>query len=878
MKTDDIRSKFLDFFKNKGHKVFSSDTLSPSGDKSVLFTSAGMNQFKPYFLGIKDDVKRATSSQKCLRTDDLEKVGKTSSHHTFFEMLGNFSFGDYFKEDAIVWAWEFITEIIKISEEKLWVSVYREDEESFDIWVDKINFNPKRIVRLGADKNFWPADAIKNGPNGPCGPCSEIFYDLGKDYGCSKYDCDPGCDCGRFVEIWNLVFTQFNRKDKNGNGFLEPLPTKNIDTGMGLERVASILQNVDTNFKIDIFEPIIKEIDLEVKGLKNRSELDIYAIADHIRAATFAISEGVLPSNEERGYVVRKIIRKAVWHGYKMGVRELFLYKLVAAVAFAMKAAYPELEERREHISLIVKSEEERFQNTIDSGLMRLNDLMTKLKKERKGTLSGRDVFKLYDTFGFPYELTRKVAQENGFEIDVAGFSKALEEQKNRSKSSSQIKEEIFSKDKELLKEIPPTDFIGYKEDSCDSKIIAILNKELDQPLPSLESGEAVIMVSKTPFYSKGGGQVADKGELRSKDFLAEVFDARNIDDRVLHFVRLVKGSIKNKSKVTLVVNREDRIAIARNHTATHLLQAALREVLGAHVEQAGSYVDSRKLRFDFNHFKALSFSEIEEVEDRVNEYILANLKVNIKMFSYKQAKKEGAIALFSEKYGDQVRVVDISEVSKELCGGTHVNYTGDIGLFKLISDTSSAAGVRRIEAMTAKEARTYYKKEERILNQILSLFSTTQSKVVEDLNSLAKRVRLSKEQDKNIEKSNIDSEASRLISQAEDLKGSTFIVSELDKDMDYIYQLSDKIKIKSKNNTVIMLYSFIDRKVKLALSVTKDLIDKGFDARVMFDKISTVIDGDGGGRAEFIKAGGKDISRLKEAAGLIREYIGDNL
>ena len=365
---------------------------------------------------------------------------------------------------------------------------------------------------------------------------------------------------------------------------------------------------------------------------------------------------------------------------------------------------------------------------------------------------------------------------------------------------------------------------------------------------------------------------------MRSKDFLAEVFDVKNIDDRVLHFVRLVEGSIKNKSKATLIVNREDRIAIARNHTATHLLQAALREVLGSHVEQAGSYVDSRKLRFDFNHFKALSFSEIEEVEDRVNEYILANLKVNIKMLSYKQAKKEGAIALFSEKYGDQVRVVDILEVSKELCGGTHVNYTGDIGLFKLVSDTSSAAGVRRIEAMTAKEARACYRKEERILSQILSLFSTTQSKVVEDLNSLAKRVRLSKEQDKNTEKSNIDSEASRLISQAEDLKGSTFIVSELDKDMDYISQLSDKIKIKSKNNTIIMLYSFIDRKVKLVLGATKDLIDKGFDARVMLDKISTVIDGGGGGRAEFIKAGGKDISRLKEAAGLIREYIGDNL
>ncbi len=877
MKTDDIRSKFLEFFKDKNHKVFSSDTLSPSGDKSVLFTSAGMNQFKPYFLGVKDDVKRATSSQKCLRTDDLEKVGKTSAHHTFFEMLGNFSFGDYFKEDAISWAWEFITEVIKIPEERLWVSVYKEDEESFNIWVNKINFPIKKIVRLNADKNFWPANAIKDGPNGPCGPCSEIFYDLGKDYGCSKKNCNPDCDCGRFVEIWNLVFTQFNRKDGDGDGLLEPLPTKNIDTGMGLERVASVLQGVDTNFKIDIFQPIVREIESQIKTTKVNFKSDIYAIADHIRAVAFAISEGVLPSNEERGYVIRKIIRKAVWHGYRLGIKDLFLYKFIAMVSSAMKTAYPELEERREYISLIVKSEEERFQNTIDSGLIKLNGLMAELKKVQKKVISGEDVFKFYDTFGFPYELTSKVAQENGFEIDIDGFNKALNEQKRRSQASSQIKEEIFSKDKELLKNVPATDFVGYKEISCESKVIAVLNTDLDKSLPNLKSGQGVIIVSSTPFYGKGGGQVADKGEVSSEDFLADVFDVRNIDDRVLHFVEIVKGTVKSKDKVKLTVDKEERLSTARNHTATHLLQSALKEVLGDHIKQAGSYVDSKKLRFDFNHFKALSLGEIEEIENRVNGYILANLKVDIKLLSYKQAKRDGAIALFSEKYGDKVRVIDILGVSKELCGGTHVDYTGDIGLFTIISETSSSGGVRRIEAITAKEARVYYKEVERQLREILGLLSTTQSKAVDEVKLLVDMVHLSEKENKNKNKSNINNEAKKFISEAKKIKEVLFIVNNVDKDIDYMSQLSDQIKSESKNNTVIMLYSFIDKKIKVIISVTKDLTNKGFDARDMFAKIATIIDGGGGGRAEFVKAGGKDISRLEAAISLIREYIGEN-
>ncbi|MDP8216421.1 MAG: alanine--tRNA ligase [Candidatus Kaelpia imicola] len=878
MKTDDIRSKFLEFFKAKGHRVFSSDTLVPSGDKTVLFTSAGMNQFKPYFLGIKKGVKRAASSQKCLRTDDLEKVGKSPSHHTFFEMLGSFSFGDYFKEDAIGWAWEFIVKIIKIPKDKLWVSVYEKDDESLNIWINKINFPQKRIVKLAADKNFWPANAIKEGPNGLCGPCSEIFYDLGKKYGCSKDSCNPECDCGRFVEIWNLVFTQFNRKEKDGEGFLDPLPAKNIDTGMGLERVASVLQGVDTNFKTDIFAPIVKEIDSQIKNSKNRSDLDVYAIADHIRAVTFAIAEGVLPSNEERGYVVRKIIRKAVWHGYKMGLKELFLYKLIEVVYSVMKTAYPELEERREYISSVVKSEEERFQNTVDSGLMRLNDLMEKLKKDKKNKIAGEDVFKLYDTFGFPYELTRKVAQENGFEIDLDGFDQALDEQRERSKSFSQMKNEIFSKDKELLREVTLTDFIGYKDSVCESQVIAILNTSLNESFTEVDSGEAVILAAKTPFYGKGGGQVADKGELSSKDFMAEVFDVKNVDDRVLHFVKIVKGKIKNKSKVSLKIDKKQRLAIARNHTATHLLQAVLREVLGVHVQQAGSYVGPRKLRFDFNHFKPLSDEEIEEVEDRVNEYILANLKVNTKCVSSEQAKKEGAIALFNEKYGDEVRIIDISGMSKELCGGTHVDYTGDIGLFKIISESSSSSGIRRVEAITAREALVYFKTKESTLKQILSLLTAAESEVVKEVEGLIKEACLSQEHSKNLKKRNINKEAEELIAQAEKIKDILFIAREVGGEIDYISQLSDKIKTKSKNDMIIMLYSFIDGEVKLVLSLTKGLTHKGFDARVMFGKISVLIGGGGGGRAEFVKAGGKNTSRIKEAIDSIRKEIGDNL
>jgi alanyl-tRNA synthetase len=588
----------------------------------------------------------------------------------------------------------------------------------------------------------------------------------------------------------------------------------------------------------------------------------------------------VLPSNEERGYVVRKIIRKAVWHGYKLGIRELFLYKLVATVAAVMKEAYPELEDRREYISSILKSEEERFQNTIDSGLMKLSSLMARLKKDKKTVIAGKEVFKLYDTFGFPYELTGKVAQENGFDIDIDGFSSALEEQKERSKSFSQIKEEIFSKDKELLKDIAATDFVGYESVSCESEILAILNEDLDRELSVIKEGKAVIVASKTPFYGKGGGQVADKGEISSKDFLAEVFDVKNIDERVLHFVEIVKGSIKKKSKVSLEVDREKRLAAARNHTATHLLHRALKEVLGDSVEQAGSYVDSKKLRFDFNYFKALSSDELEEVEDRVNNYILANLKLNVKVLAYKEAKEEGALALFSEKYGEKVRVVDIAGVSKELCGGTHVSYTGDIGLFKIISESSSSGGVRRIEAVTAKEARDYYKREEVILDKVSSLLSANQFKAAIEVESLIERLNILEKEANKRELAGIDGQAIDLISKAKKIKSALFVAAELDKDIDidYISKLSDKIKMRSKNNTVIMLYSLSDNKVKIILSLTKDLIEKGLDARVIFDRISKVIDGGGGGRADFVKAGGKDISKLKEALNLMREYIGDNL
>jgi len=877
MKTDEIRKYFLDFFASKGHKVFPSDSLVPSDDKTVLFTSAGMNQFKPYFLGIKKDISCAVSAQKCLRTDDLIKVGRTSFHHTFFEMLGNFSFGDYFKEEAISWGWEFIKDVVGLAEDKIWVSVYEDDEESFKIWTKKIGFPEDKIARLGAGKNFWPANAITAGPNGPCGPCSEIFYDLGKEVGCGRIECNPGCDCGRFVEIWNLVFTQFNRTEKDGKGVLEPLPSKNIDTGMGLERIASVIQDVNTNFEIDIFKPIIDEI-VSLIDKKGDLTFHINAIADHIRAVVFAIADGVFPSNEERGYVIRKIIRKAFWHGYKLGLDDTFLYKIVPVVVSVMKPAYPELEMRRENISRIVKAEEERFQNTLDTGLVKLNDLIKVEKGKNQNILPGEKVFQLYDTHGFPYELTAEIAHDAGFKIDSEGFKKALDNQRQRSKGKSNLANSVFIvKDKELLEDLPETEFLGYDLLKLESKVVGIFNFDLTQKLPMAKSGQdAVIVVEKSPFYAESGGQIADRGEISNNSFKAELYNTRIKDLRILHFVKVNKGSVRINDQVKLEVDVKKRLDTARNHTATHLLQAALRKILGEHVEQSGSFVGPDKLRFDFTHFKALTKDEISWIEKLVNSYVMENHKLNIVFLPFKQAKEEGALAFFTEKYRDEVRVVEISSISKELCGGTHVDYTGQIGLFKIISETSSSSGIRRIEAVTGNGALEYIEKEQELLSTVLEILKTDRSKAVEILENLFKTARLAGKRSREVDEKEIEKCVQELIAEAIKIRNVTFITGSLgeDKNKEFMARLLDRIKIKSGTNTAIVLYSIINDKPEFLIGLTDDLVKKGLNARDIVKVVSGFIKGGGGGRADFAQAGGKDASGMSKVIKKIREEL----
>ncbi|MCX5668610.1 MAG: alanine--tRNA ligase [Candidatus Omnitrophica bacterium] len=704
MTADILREKFLAFFQARNHKIIESDSLVPKDDPTVLFTPAGMNQFKKEFMGQDYGFKRAATAQRCLRTDDLEKVGKTSSHHTFFEMLGNFSFGDYFKEEAISWAWEFLTSELNLSQDKLMVSVYKEDTEAYKIWKEKIGLPVGKIVKLGDKDNFWPAEAKTKGPNGPCGPCSEIFYDFGPDVGCKEKACDPSCSCGRFVEIWNLVFTQFNRKD---DGSLEPLPNKNIDTGMGLERLAAIMQGKQNNFQTELFGPIIKEIirGQSPSGTVPENKL-LYAIADHIRAVVFSIYDGILPSNEGRGYVVRKIIRKSILHLNCLGIKDPFLYRLVAVVAQIMHKPYPELTKRQEEIAQRILIEEKNFIHTLSSSEELFENKFAGFIQKPNPETVGNIVFLLHDTYGIPLELTRQWLDKQKISFSLKAFQQAMEEQKARSKSGSAMKGDVFGA-KGLEIKVKESKFVGYKENSTEAIILAILKDESEINLVRR------IVLDRTPFYAESGGQVGDAGKLISGKNVFEVLDTRKIDNYIVHIGKIRLGVFKEGDSVTAQINIERRLNIARNHTATHILQAALREVLGNHVQQQGSLVSEEKFRFDFTHFKGLSKQEISKVEEVANSYINKNQVVSCKEMTFKEAKKAGALAFFEEKYGENVRVVAIGDISKELCGGTHIDNISKIGLIKIISEGSVASGIRRIEGVTAGFAEQFIKDQE---------------------------------------------------------------------------------------------------------------------------------------------------------------------
>ncbi len=853
MTADILREKFLAFFKAKKHKVIESDSLVPEDDPTVLFTPAGMNQFKKEFLGFDSGFSRAATSQRCLRTDDLDKVGKTSMHHTFFEMLGNFSFGDYFKKEAIPWAWEFLTEELKINPDKLWVSVYHEDQEGYDIWKNTIKIPPHKIIKLGDKDNFWPAEAKTKGPNGPCGPCSEIFYDFGKDVGCGKSSCSPACSCGRFAEIWNLVFTQFNRKP---DGSLEALPHKNIDTGMGLERLAAVMQGVKSNFETDLFEPITAQIKSQIKKVDGLIDLSsVNAVSDHIRAIAFSIYDGVLPSNEARGYVVRKIIRKSVLHLRSLGVKEPFLYLLVPALAEIMRKPYPDLSRRREDISEVILAEEKNFIHTLGTSDEVFENKFSGLLKKSDAEEAGKIAFKLYDTYGIPLELTKEWLNKHKISFSQRAFEQALEEQQARSKLQSAMKGEVFSS-KGMDMKVKESKFVGYKDYVAKAKVLKIF--KADAEVKKAAAGEEIsIILDKTPFYSQSGGQVGDSGRLVKGKNIFEVSDTQKTGKAIVHTGKVKAGSFKVGDMLEAKVDAARRISIARNHTATHLLQAALRQVLGAHVKQQGSLVEAERLRFDFTHFKDVSCQQLDRVEELVNQFIMADYPLTARQMELSQAKKTGALAFFTEKYSGSVRVVSITDISKEFCGGTHLSATGQIGYFKILQESSVASGVRRIEAATGSYAYERIKEEERLLSAVSSKLNAALPDLLKTLENNLARI---KTLEKSIDAQKLNSAKDSLDEIARTgmmIKGVKLITAKLDNlNMDLLRRNADILKSKA-GSAVIALGSQEGRKAFLVIGVSADLCAKGIDAGKLIREVASTIGGSGGGRQDFAQAGG---------------------
>jgi len=847
MKADDIRKTFLEFFRSKGHEIVASDSLVTKDDPTLLFTGAGMNQFKEKFLGRNITYRRAASSQKCLRTGDLENVGRTSGHHTFFEMLGNFSFGDYFKKEAIAWAWEFLVHSLELKVDRLWVSVYKDDEEAYNIWKDVIKIPKEKIIKFGEKENFWPSEAPSKGPNGPCGPCSEIFYDYGKDTGCRKNGCTPACDCGRFVEAWNLVFTQY---DRQSDGSLKPLPGRNIDTGMGMERITSVIQGVKTNFEIDIFAPIVEEIKKASKRQSVKMS-KVNAVADHIRAATFCIADGVMPSNGERGYVVRKLMRRSMAHAKDLGIHEPFLYKLVSVVADVMKAQYPEIKERREDIAHIVKREEEIFLFVLQAQLPKVEEAFEKISKDKAGQNLAEAAFNFYDTYGMPYDMLEEIAEKFRLKINKDDFEEFLEKQRARSRSRTKIKGEIFSET--FAKKVESlgfkTEFLGYEKAHAEAKVLAVL-----------EGGE--IILDKTPFYGESGGQSGDWGKLETTSGVMEVEDAKKIGDTIVHIGKILRGKIEKGETVKVSIDEDARNRIMRNHTATHLLQAALRRAMGEHVRQTGSLVDEDRLRFDFTHIKKMDPKEIARVEEIVNENIKSAIPVKKEIKSLADAKNDGAIALFGEKYGDKVRVVSVAGISKELCGGTHVDNTKEIGLFRITSESSIASGVRRIEAVTGKAAEEWIEKQKEAESR------KQESTIEKEAQKKAKSARL------NEEISKLDTILARS-AQAADTKIVAEIIDGVD--IDALRVLSDKMRAKAAS-CAIVLAMVKEGKSSFVISLTEDIVKKNLKAGDLAKELAGLLNGSGGGRPNFACGGGRDTKGLKEAlvkiSAIIKEKI----
>ena len=864
-----IRELFLSFYESKEHYRRQSFPLIPEKDKSLLLINSGMAPLKPYFAGLEvPPSKRMTTCQKCIRTGDIENVGFTSRHGTFFEMLGSFSFGDYFKEESLTWGWEFITEVLKMPTDKLWATVYEDDDEAYNIWKNKIGMPEERIVRLGKDDNFWEIGT------GPCGPCSEIYYDRGEQYGCDNPDCKPGCDCDRYVEFWNHVFTQFSRDDE---GNYSDLAHPNIDTGMGIERLACIMQGVKSIFDIDTIKYILDGV-VKVSGVKYENgaaptDVSIRIITDHLRSMTFMIGDNILPGNEGRDYVLRRLIRRAARHGRLLGIEGPFLSELCERVIDVSGQAYPELETRRVMIKKVVAVEEEKFASTIDQGMRIINGYIDELKTSGNTVLDGEKAFKLHDTYGFPIDLTREIMEEAGYTVDIDGFENEMQQQKKR----SQVEQEMEGAGwEEAIADYAlegKTEFTGY-EKVVDTGIVKAMFWE-QKALSIVNEGDTCrIALDRTPFYAESGGQIYDTGYIYNDDFVAEVTEVVKFQNVFAHKINVQKGSLKLGDEVTCMIRVPYRNMTAANHTATHLLHKALREVLGDHVKQAGSSVTKDGLRFDFNHFQAMTEEEISKVEEIVNDKISHFIDVETKVMPVKEAFKEGATALFGEKYGDMVRVVSIGNYSKEFCGGTHVSNIGQIGMFKILSESGVASGVRRIEAVTGQGVLQKYNENETLITNTAEALKSTRDNMADRSAALMDEVKSLKKEIAELKKTQMDKGLDSILDDAREINGVKLITKQFeDYNINDLRGLSDKIKAENKG--VAMVFAAVSgEKVTFLVSLTDDLVEKGMHAGKMIKEIAAAAGGGGGGKADMAQAGAKDPGRIPDAFAKAEELL----
>ena len=866
----EIRKEFLDYFEEKGHLVAPSFSLIPKNDKSLLLIGAGMAPMKKYFTGESNPPsRRMATCQKCIRTGDIENVGKTDRHATFFEMLGNFSFGDYFKKEAIEWAWEFLTQRLEIDPESLWASVYFEDTEAVKIWNEEIGLPMKKIVPLGKEDNFWELEI------GPSGPCSEIYIDRGESYGCGSKDCKPGCECDRFIEVWNLVFTQF---DKDEKGVYHPLANPNIDTGMGLERIAAVMEDADNIFEIKEIRKIINKIE-EISNYKygndKSKDISIRVITDHVRAMTFLVSDGVLPSNEGRGYVLRRLIRRASRHGKLLGIKGTFLTDIVVVFINSWMVEYKEIKSREAHIKKIIKAEEDKFQETIDAGIQILEGYIKDMETSKEVTLSGERAFKLYDTYGFPIDLTLEILEEKALKADEKEFNAQMENQRKRARSARSEGDSGWgvSIDLEFFKTLNSI-FKGYETTKTDSKVISLASKK--KGVESMGEGEeGMLVLDETPFYAESGGQVGDTGIIKNDRFKVEVIDTKhNKDGLIIHMIKVIEGTVNLNDKVVAIVKDSRRDSIRRNHSATHLLHKALREVLGEHVNQAGSIVLPNRLRFDYTHFESPTQEQLNLIEQIVNREIYNGLEVTTTEVSLEEAQKQGVVGLFEEKYGEIVRVIRMGEFSQELCGGTHVVNTSNIGMFKMITESGIASGVRRIEAITGLSVYEYLNEKEEEIETLSEILKTNKTNLIDKTESLVTELRSHEREVSELKKKlagDISKEVLETVVKIGDVSLITYRVDNMN--IDDLRNLGDKIKDKLGSG-VIVIASVIEEKITFLVMVTKDLNSKGLLAGDIVREVAKITGGNGGGRPNIAQAGGKDVSKLEEAFSKVPDLI----